>query len=125
MNLNNTVQVDFFFLLALPKSSILCLSDVSTAFSATQVLRSRELCGFMKAIEHILINVHGPTQHISTEPEIFSNFATEINYFGIAFKLISTRRHSKLGAVERKNSRIRLLARRLLYDSSHAVEVHG
>lgn len=117
---NDTVQIDFFFVSELSKSPILHFVDVSTAFSAAQLMDSREMDNAVRSFESQWINIHGAPTHVSADVEFLNKFAKQLHYFGIKFKPTPARRHNKLGVVERKNSVVRLLIQRLVKDGSYA-----
>jgi len=79
----------------------------------------------MKTLEIIWINLHGPPNTISADPEFLNKFANPLNYFNIGFEPTPARRHNKIGVVERKNGVLRLIVQKILKDAQHALEARS
>ena len=114
---NTHVQLDFFYVTEMGNAPVLHLVDVSSGFSATALVPSRDIDVAARTIEKIWISIHGAPAKLSGDPEFVNNkFLKLMDRFSISVEPRPARRHQKIGVVERKHSIVRTLTQRIFKD---------
>ena len=123
---NEDLQVDYLFVPELTKDPLIHFKDSATGFCSAVRAPSRDMDVAGRLFEMYWINVNGPPEKVSADPEFdnqdFKFFTKKHN---VQYNARPARRHNKMGAVESANFTLRILIQRILKDSEHYRETRG
>ena len=120
LSFNDHKQIDFMFLSEMHKLPILHIIDMSTGYSCTFLMETREMEYVERELEIHWINHHCPPAVMSGDPEFRADvFIKFLKYYRIRYESRPARRHNKIGVVESKNAVIRTISQILLKDSEY------
>lgn len=119
---NEEVQIDFTYIeMNGTKYTLIVITGTGTSYSECEIVDAKNVNTIMEAIDRLWICKHGTPKHGSADDE-FNRAALRrfsVNH-GIEFHPRPTRRHNKVGFVERKNGTIKNIVQRLANDNSTA-----
>ena len=117
LSFNDDVQIDFMFLSEMNNLPILHIIDMSTGYSCTVLMETREIEYVARKLEIHWINHHGPPAVMSGDLEFRADvFIKFLKYYKIRYESRPARRHTKIRVFESKNEVIRTISQRLLKD---------
>ena len=120
---NEEVQLDLFFIFGL---IILHVIDVSTRWSETEIIASRELDTVRRSFEYIWVFRHGAPRAVSGDNEFFKGeFDQMLSTHSIESRPRPARRPNKNGIVERRNGVIKKLMSTLVRDDDTLTHITG
>lgn len=112
---NEEVQIDFFYIeLRLTKHTVMNMTDTGTGFTEMQITPDRSMRTIIRTVETGWICKHGAPKAVSADDEY--NKAPLRQYLSaheVVFKPRPARQHNETGIVERKNSTVKEILRRL------------
>lgn len=112
---NQSVQVDFFFPKIRGQTRILLhMRDRATGYSEVEAVPTRDLLDATVSFDRTWISRHGAPISVSGDQEFNRQpFKDLLEKHSCAFEIRPSRRHNKVGSVERKNAILRLILERI------------
>ena len=123
---NEEIQVDFTYAVVHRKSPsnpfeyrreryiLIVMTDTGTRYTEASIVQDRNASTIIDIYEKLWLCRHGASKHLSADDEYHRRVLTDyLGTHGITFRARPTRRHNKLGIVERKNGTLKDILRRL------------
>lgn len=119
---NQEIQIDFTYCdVRGEKRTIIVITDTGTGYTEASIVRSRNMDTIVEKVEVVWICQHGAPRNVSADDEYNRKKLTDyLRVHDIKFKPRPTRRHNKVGIVERKNGTLKEIIRRLDTDITTA-----
>ena len=123
---NEEIQIDFTYAVVYRRSAnnpntydrekhiLLVMTDTGTRYTEATIVTDRSVSTIINAYEKHWLCKHGASKRLSADDEYHRRALTGyLETHGIIFRARPTRRHNKIGIVERKNGTLKDIIRRL------------
>ena len=119
---NQEVQTDFMHCtMKNVKYTLINMTDRGTGWSETRIVPNQSVLTMQRNVEQFWICLHGAPQAFSADDAYDKpGFHTFLRQYSIVYKSRPSRRHNKLGTVERKNGTIKAIIGKLDSDITDA-----
>ena len=119
---NQEIQMDFTFCdIRGIKQSLIVVTDTGTRYTECSIVVKKDIDTIINMLESLWICRHGAPENISADDEYHRRkLTTFLDAHDIKFKARPSRRHNKVGIVERKNGTLKQIIRRLDADVTTA-----
>ena len=95
------------------------MTDTGTAYSDVAIVENRNMATIIKAIENVWICRHGAPKAVSADDEYNRRpLRTYLETHDVLLRPRPTRRHNKLGIVERRNGTVKAIIAKLNDEST-------
>ena len=103
------------------KCTLIVIIDTGTGYSECDIVEKKSIDTIIQAVDQLWICRHG-TPHASSADDEYHRPRLQrfFESYEISFKPRPTRRHNKIGFVERKNGTIKNIAKRLMTDNTNS-----